>query len=361
MTHRPTVTLLLPNRNNDHVLDLVLERLAQHTTYPNWELVVADDGSTDGSLDILRRWRADPRLPNFTLLEREHAGVVETLNAGLAAGSGELVVQLDGDASVETPGWLERMVDFYESDPRVGVVCPLVVFDHGPVHAAGVNMICREGLHDRSTRPIEPPGRRTFNTRVERVTREAAGRTVTEPAEVDASIGVCMLYSRAMAESLGGYDPNFSPVWFDDLDLSLSARRLGSKVFFIPDVEFVHRMAQRKERQAPPASRAGRARKRVRRAVASPLPQSVRTTVRRIEWGNPRHPPHEVKRLEHHYAYWREKWGFDLINPDLERVLDRYGDSEVGWAYDDTRRAAGEWIVAAWKDRPRQATASGVG
>lgn len=37
----------------------------------------------------------------------------------------ELVVQLDGDATVETPGWLERMADFYTSDDSIGVVTPL--------------------------------------------------------------------------------------------------------------------------------------------------------------------------------------------------------------------------------------------
>ena len=360
MTPRPAVTLLLPNRNNDHVLDLVLARLAEHTTYPSYELVVVDDGSTDGSLDILRRWRAAGRLPNFTLIEREHEGVVAALNAGLAAASGELIVQLDGDATLETPGWLEKMVDFYESDPRVGVVSPLVIFDNGWVQAAGVNMICREGLHDRSARPIEPPGRRTFNTRVERVTRDDAGATVTKPAEVDAAIGVCMLFPRALAESLGGYDRNFSPVWFDDLDLSLSARRLGAKVFFLPDVELVHRMALREDRKPPPATRGARARKRVRSAVASVVPNAARSVVRRIEWGNPRHPPHEVRRLRHHYAYWREKWGFDPINPDLGQILDRYRDTEVCWAHDATRRAAGERIVAAWQATPPRAAVSVV-
>ena len=44
---RPPVSLILPNRNNGPVLDLVLERLAAHTTYPDVELIVVDDGSTD--------------------------------------------------------------------------------------------------------------------------------------------------------------------------------------------------------------------------------------------------------------------------------------------------------------------------
>jgi glycosyltransferase involved in cell wall biosynthesis len=360
MPSRPAVTLLLPNRDNDHVLDLVLERLLEHTTYANYELVAVDDGSTDGSLDILRRWRASGRFRDFTLIEREPAGVVAALNAGLAAAGGDLVVQLEGDGTLETPGWLERMVDFYSSAPEIGVVSPLVVFDSGLVQAAGVNMICREGLHDRSTRPIEPPGRRTFNTRVDRVTPDEAGATITEPVEVDAAIGVCMLYSRAMAESLGGYDPNFSPVWFDDLDLSLSARRLGSKVFFLPDVRVLHRRNRGKDRTPAPGTGARRLRKRARRAVASLVPEAARSTVRRLEWGNPRHPPHEVRRLEHHYAYWREKWGFDLINPDLDRLLDRYGGTEICWAYDDARRAAGERILSNWNAGPPQATGSGV-
>ncbi|MEA2458549.1 MAG: hypothetical protein QOC95_1521, partial [Thermoleophilaceae bacterium] len=51
------------------------------------------------------------------------------------------------------------------------------------------------------------------------------------------------------------------------------------------------------------------------------------------------------------YAYWREKWGFDLMNPDMPQVLARYGDTEVCWRYDPARRSAGEGIAAAWDAR----------
>src|SRR5687767_7406062 len=84
VTPRPSVSLLLPNRNNVRILDLTLGRLAEHTDYPNWELVVIDDDSSDGSRELLRRWRDSGRIESFTLLEREHSGVASSLNAGLA-------------------------------------------------------------------------------------------------------------------------------------------------------------------------------------------------------------------------------------------------------------------------------------
>ncbi len=52
---QPRVSLLLPNKDNARVLDLVLDRLARHTTYPDVELVAVDDGSSDGSQELLRR------------------------------------------------------------------------------------------------------------------------------------------------------------------------------------------------------------------------------------------------------------------------------------------------------------------
>ena len=117
-----TVSLIVPNKNNEPVLDLFLQRLRDHTTGPDFELIVVDDGSTDRSREILRRWRDAGAFPRFTLIERESSGIIATLNAGLEEAGGDIVVRLDGDATIETPGWLERMLAFYDSDERIGVV-----------------------------------------------------------------------------------------------------------------------------------------------------------------------------------------------------------------------------------------------
>ena len=345
MSARPPVSLVLPNRNNEYVLDLALEALAEYTTYPDFELVVVDDGSTDRGPEILRRWRDSGRLPEMTLIEREHAGVVETLNAGLAVASGDLVVQLDGDAIVETPGWLERMVDFHRSDDRIGVVTPLVTFDSGDIHAAGLHVICPEGLHDRGTTPTEPTGARKIHTQVTRLRPETAGDLAEKPAEVDAALGVQMLYPRELALELGGYDPGFSPVWFDDLDLGLRIRQAGYKIFYTPEVHVIHRLDLRGDRTHGSGYHL---RKRVRRAAGRLVPKAMIRAYVRAEQRGTDHPPHELRRLRHHYAYWGEKWGFDLLNPDMDRVIERYGDSEICWAYDARRRAAGDEILAAW-------------
>jgi GT2 family glycosyltransferase len=343
-TSEPRVTLLLPNRDNAPVLDVVLDRLATNSQYDNLELVVVDDGSTDGSREILRRWRDSGRIPDFRLIEREPSGVIETLNAGLAAATGEFVVQLDGDASVESPGWVEKMVRFFETDERVGVVTGKIVFDWGELHTCGVDVVGPTGFHDRGAEVTEPTGRRTYHQRIVR-RREDECATCDAVAEVDGGIGCCMMYRREVALELGGYDPGWAPVWFDDLDLTLCIRRHGLKVFYLPDVRVIHHVGRRLENESA-LRRTGIA---TRRRIGATLPPRVK---RRISYGlNLDRPPSWVwRRLEHHYAYWREKWGFDMLNPDMDALLERWGDTEVCWRYDDEMRGAGEQIVAAYEN-----------
>jgi len=355
---RPRVSLLMPNRDNEPTLELVLGQLALHTTYPDVELVVVDDGSTDRSREILHRWKDSGRFPgDFQIIEQEPSGVVVALNKGLNAATGEIVVQLDADASVETPGWVERMLAFFLSDPRIGVVTPKVIMDWGVVHTYGIAVLGPEGYHDRGADIREPVGRRRYHQRVVRHP-ERPGDLGDRPAEVDGGIGCCMMYRRDVALAVGGYDMGFQPVWFDDLDLCLMIRRAGYKVFFTPDVRVVHRLSMRRRDQpaaqkAPLARAAAEARKR-----AGPLLPDVvrRRIVYRFDLDHP--PPEQLARLRHHYAYWESKWGWDPLNPDLDKVRERYGDTELCWASDPARKAAGEEIVAAFETRRDRAGAA---
>jgi GT2 family glycosyltransferase len=331
----PSVSLLVPNKDNGRVLELFFSRLAEHTTYPNFEIVAADDGSSDDSLAIMRRWRDSGRFANFTLLEREHSGIVDTLNAALEAVSGELIVRLDGDATVETPGWLERMVAFQSLSDRIGVTVAKVVFDSGLIHTCGVNVVGAGGMHDRGTKLLGPGGN------VERP-REEDAVGVDRPAEVDAALGCWTMFPTSLAREIGGWDRAYSPVWIEDIDFAFAARTRDRKVFYLPDVRVIHRVGMRDPRT--PQSPLKRALLRANRRVGRLVPPAVRARVaERAGIGDKDPGKHDI--LVRHFAHWQEKWGFDALDPDVDAVLERYRGTEVCWAYDDEMRRAGEEIV----------------
>jgi GT2 family glycosyltransferase len=347
------VSLLLPNRDNERILGHTLERLAATTTHRDLEVIAVDDGSVDGSREILRAWRDSGRLPGFQLIEKPGTGVVDTLNLALATASGEVCVQLDADASVETPGWTERMLALLESDDRVGVVTAKVVMDSGDLHACGISLLDPQGLRDRPSTITEPVGRRRWHSRVRHTREGHAPEAENVAAEVDAGIGCCMMYRRADALAAGGYDAGFAPVWFDDIDLCLSIRARGRKVFCLPSVRVVHHLHAR---SGPVRSRLRP--RRVARAAwrrgGRRLPHHWSAALEErfgIDFDS-HHTPEQRQRLLHHYAYWREKWGWDLLNPDMDAVRDRWGATELCWAWDAERRQAGEAILA----RHRQLT-----
>jgi GT2 family glycosyltransferase len=350
----PAVSLLMPNRNNGSILDHVLGRLAANTSYPNLELVVVDDGSSDASREILTRWRRGGAFGGqLQVLEQEHQGAVSALNTGLAAASGPLVVQLDADASIETPGWLERMVSFFMSDARVGVVTGKIVFDWGEIHTCGVDVLGPDGFHDRGAVITEPIGRRTYHQRILRQ-REGDCAQCEAPAEVDGGIGCCMLFDRQTALELGGYDLAYSPVWLDDLDLTIGIRASGRKVFFLPEIRVIHHVGRRIA--AEPALR--RTLTKARKRLGATLPPVARRRISQ-RLGIDRPPPEQWQRLQHHYAYWRRKWGFDLLNPDMEQLRARWGETELCWRLSPEMRAAGQAILAADRGASRQSAAAG--
>lgn len=341
------VSLVVPNMNNGPALDVFFRTLERNTSYPNIEIVVVDDGSTDASLEVLRRWRASGRFPAFTLVEREHSGIIDTLNEALRHVRGELIVRMDGDATVETPGWLERMIRLHDLDPAVGVVAGRVVLDSGLVHAYGVNCICAEGFHDRGTRITEPVGRRTMHGNVERPTEEEAA-VGDGPVEVDGAIGCLQLFASELAREIGGWDPGFAPVWFEDVDFTLEARRRGRKVFMLPEVRVLHRVGLRNPRTANPR-RSELALLALNRAIGRYVPKAVKSRVSAAAKLEPELDPEKMALVRRHYAYWREKWGFDMLNPDMDALRRRYDGTELCWAFDDARREHGEAIAAAYR------------
>jgi glycosyltransferase involved in cell wall biosynthesis len=113
----PRVTVLLPVHNDRRFVGrAVASILAQ--TFRDFELVVLNDASTDGSMDVVEGFR-DARLR--IVRNASNIGLARTLNVGLAAAEGELVARMDAD-DISEPTRFERQVAFLDANPAVALV-----------------------------------------------------------------------------------------------------------------------------------------------------------------------------------------------------------------------------------------------
>jgi len=119
--HQPFVTVLIAAYNEAAVIEKTLQSL-RGSRHPALEAVVVDDGSTDGTVDILHRIAAT--WPALRVIEAHHGGKAAALNLGLAVGRGEVVVTFDADTVVlpDTVGNLAR----HFADKRIGAVAGMV-------------------------------------------------------------------------------------------------------------------------------------------------------------------------------------------------------------------------------------------
>ena len=118
----PDVSVLLPCYNAESTLEETLDSL-QTQTYPDFEIITIDDGSTDHTRRILERYaEKDPRI---LVLSQPHQGVVEAGNFGLEACRGEIIVRMDADDRCH-PTRIEKQRDYFLNHPDVGVVSCLV-------------------------------------------------------------------------------------------------------------------------------------------------------------------------------------------------------------------------------------------
>ncbi|VAX14976.1 Glycosyl transferase, group 2 family [hydrothermal vent metagenome] len=127
MAKSPLVSVILPARNCGPYLKEAVDSVLTQT-FENFEILVIDDGSDDGSIETLGR--DDHRLK---VIVNPGCGLVDALNAGCKAASGQYLARMDGD-DICHPSRLELQVDFLHNNPRIGVTATQVevIGDGGP-------------------------------------------------------------------------------------------------------------------------------------------------------------------------------------------------------------------------------------
>jgi GT2 family glycosyltransferase len=200
-TSWPSISVVVCARNEEPLLGRCLASL-ERCDYPGLEVIVCDDGSTDGTRAIAEGFPV-------RVLPLEHGGLSRARNAGLAAAAGEIVAYLDADAEAQ-PEWPYRLALGFD-DPNVAA-------------AGGPNLTPRDAGF------------------IERAIAEAPGGPIHVLATDDRAEhvpGCNMAFRRAALEEIGGFDPIHTAAG-DDVDVCWKLLERGYEIAFAPTAQVDH-------------------------------------------------------------------------------------------------------------------------
>lgn len=214
--------------NRIECLKKSLQSIREHTAC-NYQLIVIDVGSKDGTREyLLREWADKATL----IFEQRRFSYAQSCNNGMRYGRAKYIAMINDDCEA-TPGWLDNAVNAMEKDPTIGHGAHVVLrADRNHIMSAGAN-VNRGGC---TTIPFmdfewEKPEQRA---KVQNPENYGYSRNFAY-----AGFGV---YRRDLLEKLG-YLPEFPVViYFDDTDYGMKVNSLGYDVRLIPDSVIVHFM-----------------------------------------------------------------------------------------------------------------------
>ncbi|MFH1278211.1 MAG: glycosyltransferase family 2 protein [Candidatus Eisenbacteria bacterium] len=199
----PSVSAMVVNFNGgDRILSCIEALRSQ--SLPIEEIVVVDNGSTDGSVRAIRQ-----RFPDAEVEEiGGNAGISRARNRGLRRAGTDLVFSLDADMYVDRE-CLERLLETYLARGRPAVVVPRIVFypERTTVQCDGAE------IHFAGTLALRHEGR-------------AADELSADAMEVGGCIGAALLLDRKKVLAAGGFDETYF-FYFEDLEFSYRMRALG--------------------------------------------------------------------------------------------------------------------------------------
>ena len=211
----PAVSVVIINWNGKEYLACCLASL-EAQTYRDFEIIIVDNGSTDGSVAFIRE-----RFPEVRLICNEHnLGFARANNQGIAIARGRYVAILNNDTQVE-PQWLEALVHAAETHPEIGAFASLVLFNdkRDTVDSAGLT--------------VSVLGHGIQNLLGEGIAQVSGAR------EVFGVSATAALFRRALLQDVGVFDEDYF-IYYEDVDLAWRARLRGWRSLLVPQAVVYH-------------------------------------------------------------------------------------------------------------------------
>jgi GT2 family glycosyltransferase len=213
----PVVSVIVPVHDQFALTYQCIESIARHLPSHAIEVIIVDDASRDETLFASLVFAGAIRVIRTVA----NLGFIGACNQGAAAARGRYVMFLNNDTLVHE-FWLDRLVETLEEDGSIGIVGSRLLFADGRLQEAG-GIVWKLGD--------------AWNW--------GRGETADAPQfsyrrDVDYVSGAALMLARSLFEELGGFDPIYSPAYYEDTDLCFRARARGLRVVVQPGSTITH-------------------------------------------------------------------------------------------------------------------------
>lgn len=212
----PLVSIVIPVYNQFEYTYECLRSILRNTTDTEYEILIADDGSSDLTREV------DKIVRNIRVVRSDvNLRFLRNCNHAAEHAMGEYIYFLNNDTQVQV-GWLSSLMDTMRKDISIGMAGSKLVYADGRLQEAG-GIIWQDGRAWNYGR-MEDPEASQFNY----------------VKEVDYISGAAILIRTSLWREIGGFDERFAPAYNEDSDLAFEVRKHGYKVVYQPESVVVH-------------------------------------------------------------------------------------------------------------------------
>ncbi|MBT7371267.1 MAG: glycosyltransferase, partial [Gammaproteobacteria bacterium] len=212
----PRVSVVIPVYNQIDYTLKCLESISHNLPDTSFEIVIADDCSTDPTGDVLAGVEGIK-----VIRHPQNLKFLRSCNRAVDFCRGDYVFLLNNDTMVK-PGWLDSLVETFEVHEDAGLVGSKLVYPDGQLQEAG-GIVWRDASAWNFGR-LQDPEKPEYNYL----------------REVDYVSGAAIMFPRKLFLDLGGFDDIFAPAYYEDTDLAFRIRETGKKVYYQPASVVVH-------------------------------------------------------------------------------------------------------------------------
>ncbi len=221
----------IPNWNGKNVIDECLDSIYELTDYETFSVTVVDNGSTDGSVEMIENHYNEVKL----IKNNSNRGVPRAFNQIIESArtnDADFIILMNSDIEVQNPDWMSNLIEIATKGDLGIVGCKNITKD-GEVEHIGDNVPLSPHTLSHPIFPINLREKYNYN----RYNDESKFETIEYTDLVQGSV---MVVDLEMIENIGDFDLKYSPAYFADYDYCIRAAMEGYRVAYTPDVTVVH-------------------------------------------------------------------------------------------------------------------------